>query len=160
MKYALMVRNDDLSKKTALKIKESLQNFLFMMKKSRSCYFNWRRWNYFRSCTSIFKCWLLFCRYTYRNFRILSDYQIDEVDQFIKDVTSRQFKTMKRYMLEIKINKKDSFQTYYALNELRLDQGLQAQVIHVYIGNVLLEVFRGNGLCVSTLLDRLLIINL
>ena len=27
MKYALMVRNDDLSKKTALKIKESLQNF-------------------------------------------------------------------------------------------------------------------------------------
>lgn len=33
MKYALMVRNDDLSKKTALKIKESLQNFLFMMKK-------------------------------------------------------------------------------------------------------------------------------
>ena len=79
-----------------------------------------------------------------------TDYQIDEVDQFIKDVTSRQFKTMKRYMLEIKINKKDSFQTYYALNELRLDQGLQAQVIHVYIGNVLLEVFRGNGLCVST----------
>ena len=51
---------------------------------------------------------------------------------------------------KIKINKKDSFQTYYALNELRLDQGLQAQVIHVYIGNVLLEVFRGNGLCVST----------
>ena len=34
MKYALMVRNDDLSKKTALKIKESLQKlFLFMMKK-------------------------------------------------------------------------------------------------------------------------------
>lgn len=27
MKYALMVRNDDLSKKTALKIKEGLQNF-------------------------------------------------------------------------------------------------------------------------------------
>ena len=51
---------------------------------------------------------------------------------------------------QIEINKKDSFQTYYALNELRLDQGLQAQVIHVYIGNVLLEVFRGNGLCVST----------
>ena len=36
-----------------------------------------------------------------------TDYQIDEVDQFIKDVTSRQFKTMKRYMLEIKINKKE-----------------------------------------------------
>ena len=36
-----------------------------------------------------------------------TDYQVDEVDQFIKDVTSRQFKTMKRYMLEIKINKKE-----------------------------------------------------
>ena len=33
MKYALMVRNDDLSKKTALKIKESYKTFLFMMKK-------------------------------------------------------------------------------------------------------------------------------
>ena len=29
------------------------------------------------------------------------------MDQFIKDVASRQFKTMKRYMLEIKINKKE-----------------------------------------------------
>ena len=37
-----------------------------------------------------------------------TDYQVDELDQFIKDVTSRQFKTMKRYMLEIKINNENS----------------------------------------------------
>ena len=57
---------------------------------------------------------------------------------------------MKRYLLEIKVNKKNQSEMYYALNELRLDQGLQAQVIHVYINDVLFEVFRGNGLCVST----------
>ena len=34
MKYALMVRNDDLSKKTALKIKESLQNFFIYDEKN------------------------------------------------------------------------------------------------------------------------------
>lgn len=79
-----------------------------------------------------------------------TDYQVDQVDQFIKDVTSREFTTMKRYLLEIKVNKKNQSETYYALNELRLDQGLQAQVIHVYINDVLFEVFRGNGLCVST----------
>ena len=125
MKYALMVRNDDLSKKTALKIKESLQNFFIYDEKNPDLVIS-----------------------------IGGDGTILEaVHQYLNVdccFVGIQFKAMKRYMLEIKINKKDSFQTYYALNELRLDQGLQAQVIHVYIGNVLLEVFRGNGLCVST----------
>ena len=150
MKYALMVRNDDLSKKTALKIKESLQNFFIYDEKNPDkieCHIAYE---------ATIKIGIDMDKVKFsidkenKTLGFYTDYQVDEVDQFIKDVASRQFKTMKRYMLEIKINKKDSFQTYYALNELRLDQGLQAQVIHVYIGNVLLEVFRGNGLCVST----------
>lgn len=151
MKYALMVRNDDLSKKTALKIKESLQNFFIYDEKNPDLVISiGGDGTILEAVHQYLNVDCCFVGIHTGTLGFYTDYQIDEVDQFIKDVTSRQFKTMKRYMLEIKINKKDSFQTYYALNELRLDQGLQAQVIHVYIGNVLLEVFRGNGLCVST----------
>ena len=151
MKYALMVRNDDLSKKTALKIKESLQNFFIYDEKNPDLVISiGGDGTILEAVHQYLNVDCCFVGIHTGTLGFYTDYQVDEVDQFIKDVASRQFKTMKRYMLEIKINKKDSFQTYYALNELRLDQGLQAQVIHVYIGNVLLEVFRGNGLCVST----------
>ena len=151
MKYALMVRNDDLSKKTALKIKEGLQNFFIYDEKNPDLVISiGGDGTILEAVHQYLNVDCCFVGIHTGTLGFYTDYQVDEVDQFIKDVTSRQFKTMKRYMLEIKINKKDSFQTYYALNELRLDQGLQAQVIHVYIGNVLLEVFRGNGLCVST----------
>lgn len=79
-----------------------------------------------------------------------TDYQLDELDDFIKDIKNNQYKILNRHLLEIKIDKKDSEEILYALNELRLDQGLRTQVISVYINDVLFEVFRGNGLCVST----------
>lgn len=151
MKYALMVRNDDLSKKTALKIKESLQNFFIYDEKNPDLVISiGGDGTILEAVHQYLDVDCCFVGIHTGTLGFYTDYQVEELEQFIKDVTSRQFKTMKRYMLEIKINKKDSSQTYYALNELRLDQGLQAQVIHVYIGNVLLEVFRGNGLCVST----------
>ena len=79
-----------------------------------------------------------------------TDFQIDELDDFIHYIKNNQYKIMNRHLLEIKIDKKDSEELLYALNELRLDQGLRTQVISVYINDVLFEVFRGNGLCVST----------
>ena len=133
MKYALMVRNDDLSKKTALKIKESLQNFFIYDEKNPDLVISiGGDGTILEAVHQYLNVDCCFVGIHTGTLGFYTDYQVDEVDQFIKDVTSRQFKTMKRYMLEIKINKKDSFQTYYALNELRL------------------EVFRGNGLCVST----------
>ena len=139
MKYALMVRNDDLSKKTALKIKEGLQNFFIYDEKNPDLVISiGGDGTILEAVHQYLNVDCCFVGIHTGTLGFYTDYQVDEVDQFIKDVTSS------------KINKKDSFQTYYALNELRLDQGLQAQVIHVYIGNVLLEVFRGNGLCVST----------
>ena len=129
MKYALMVRNDDLSKKTALKIKESLQNFFIYDEKNPDLVISiGGDGTILEAVHQYLNVDCCFVGIHTGTLGFYTDYQVDEVDQFIKDVTSRQFKTMKRYMLEIKINKKDSFQTYYALNELRLDQGLQAQV--------------------------------
>ena len=129
MKYSLMIRNDALSKETALKIKEGLKDFFMYDDQNPDLvisiggdgtileavhhYLN-------KDCC--------FVGIHTGTLGFYTDYQVDQVDQFIKDVTSREFTTMKRY----------------------LDQGLQAQVIHVYINDVLFEVFRGNGLCVST----------
>lgn len=79
-----------------------------------------------------------------------TDFQLDELDDFIHYIKNNQYKILHRHLLEIKIDKKDSEEILYALNELRLDQGLRTQVISVYINDVLFEVFRGNGLCVST----------
>ena len=129
MKYALMIRNDALSKETALKIKEGLKDFFMYDDQNPDLvisiggdgtileavhhYLN-------KDCC--------FVGIHTGTLGFYTDYQVDQV----------------------KVNKKNQSETYYALNELRLDQGLQAQVIHVYINDVLFEVFRGNGLCVST----------
>ena len=68
MKYALMVRNDDLSKKTALKIKESLQNFFIYDEKNPDLVIS------IGGDGTILEAVLQYLnvdRYTYRNFRIL-----------------------------------------------------------------------------------------
>ena len=55
-----------------------------------------------------------------------------------------------RHLLEVDVYHKAGKETYLALNEMRIDHGYTTQVIDVYIDDELLEVFRGNGLCVST----------
>ena len=108
MKYALIVRNDDLSKKTALKIKESLQNFFIYDEKNPDLVISiggdGTILEAVHQYLNVDCCFV--CIHT-GTLGFYTDYQVDEVDQFIKDVASRQFKTMKRYMLEIKINKKE-----------------------------------------------------
>ena len=108
MKYALMVRNDDLSKKTALKIKESLQNFFIYDEKNPDLVISiGGDGTILEAVHQYLNVDCCFVGIHTGTLGFYTDYQIDEVDQFIKDVTSRQFKTMKRYMLEIKINKKE-----------------------------------------------------
>ena len=108
MKYALMVRNDDLSKKTALKIKESLQNFFIYDEKNPDLVISiGGDGTILEAVHQYLNVDCCFVGIHTGTLGFYTDYQVDEVDQFIKDVTSRQFKTMKRYMLEIKINKKE-----------------------------------------------------
>lgn len=151
MKYALMVRNDDLSKDTAKRIKESLNKYYTYDETNPDLVISIGGDGTILEAVHHYldvDCYFVGIHTGTLGF--YTDYQIDQIDQFIEDVTSQQYHTNKRHMLEIKINKKDSVETYYALNELRLDQGLQAQVIDIYINDVLFERFRGNGLCVST----------
>lgn len=151
MKYALKVRNDDQSRQTALTIKEKLKDFFMYDEKNPDLVISvGGDGTILEAIHQYLDKDCCFVGIHTGTLGFYTDYQVDELNQFIKDVTCKEFTTMKRYMLEVKINKKETTEMYYALNELRLDQGLQAQVIKVYINDVLFEVFRGNGLCVST----------
>lgn len=79
-----------------------------------------------------------------------TDYQKDEVEELVKAIKADQYKITPRHLLEVKVFHDQSQERYLALNEMRIDHGYTTQVIDVYIDNELLEVFRGNGLCVST----------
>ncbi|WP_296876875.1 NAD kinase [Thomasclavelia sp.] len=79
-----------------------------------------------------------------------TDYLKDEIDELIEAIKSNQYKINHRNLLEVTVFYQDQKEVYLALNEMRIDYGFVTQVIDVYIDDELLEVFRGNGLCVST----------
>lgn len=151
MKYAFVTRDDDLSKKIAIKIKNELENYfeydeidpdIVISIGGDGTILNAVHHYMDNDCA--------FVGLHTGTLGFFTDYQLDELDCFIQDIKNNQYKILNRHLLEVKINKKDSVEVLYALNELRLDQGLKTQVISVYINDVLFEVFRGNGLCVST----------
>ncbi len=79
-----------------------------------------------------------------------TDYQKDEVLELVEAIKQDSYQVMPRNLLEVKVIHEGKEDKYLALNEMRIDHDYTTQVIDVYINGELLEVFRGNGLCVST----------
>ena len=80
-----------------------------------------------------------------------TDYLSCEVDQLVEDIKTQKYTFYKRNVLEVKVCYQNlPAQTYYALNEVRIENPQYAQILGVYIDLELLETFRGNGICVST----------
>lgn len=79
-----------------------------------------------------------------------TDYKKEEVDQLIKDIKAEQYKIVERNLLDVCVKQTNKESTFLALNEVRIDHDFTTQVVDVYINDELLEVFRGNGLCIST----------
>lgn len=79
-----------------------------------------------------------------------TDYQSNEIDALMEDIKQEKYRILKRHVLQIDVCHKQGMETYYALNEMRIDHDFTTQVIDIYINDELLEVFRGNGICVST----------
>lgn len=75
-----------------------------------------------------------------------TDYLDTEVDQLIEDIQRNEYTLDYRDLLEIS----DGMHTYYALNEVRLEENQRTMVCDIWINHEFLETFRGNGLCVST----------
>ncbi|MBS5587420.1 MAG: NAD kinase [[Clostridium] spiroforme] len=79
-----------------------------------------------------------------------TDFRKDEITKLVEAIKNDCYHLLARNLLEIKVKHEKKEDVYFALNEMRIDYGYTTQVIDVYINDELLEVFRGNGLCVST----------
>lgn len=79
-----------------------------------------------------------------------TDYESSELDQFFKDFSENP-KVSEVRLLEGDIEYTDGrpMRKMFALNEIRIENILQTQLLDVYIDDAFLERFRGNGLCVS-----------
>lgn len=76
-----------------------------------------------------------------------NDYNAEDIDLLVKNLIKNNFRQSCRRLLEVKTNTGESF---YALNEARLETLLHTQTIDVYIDNLFFETFKGTGLCLST----------
>ena len=79
-----------------------------------------------------------------------TDYMASEIDDLVLNIQKGKYELTHRSLLEAVVYKKEGNETYYALNEVRIENTLYTQVLDIYINNEHLETFRGNGICVST----------
>ena len=78
-----------------------------------------------------------------------TDYTINQLDEFISDVKTKEPKIEeKRILKAICKNDKKSFEVF-ALNEVRVENIVKTQEMDVFLNHEYFESFRGNGLCIS-----------
>lgn len=78
-----------------------------------------------------------------------TNYEGDEIDQAIEDVLYNEPYIEEIRMLKIEVHNHKKKSMLFALNEARVENIIKTQTIHVSINDEYLEMFRGNGLCVS-----------
>lgn len=80
-----------------------------------------------------------------------TEYTDNEIDLFIDDLKTKIPCLVSVPLLEARLYDKEDIliSTLYSLNEIRVENIIRSQMIHVKINDVDLENFRGNGLCVS-----------
>lgn len=150
-RYTLVIRQDELSKKIAKKIEKGLKGILVYDESNPDLVISiGGDGTMLQSVHRYLKNECNFVGVHTGTLGFFTDYQKDEIDNLIEDIKNDDYKIQHRYLLEINAIKKDSIETFYALNEMRIDYGFSTQVIDVHINNDLLEIFRGNGLCIST----------
>lgn len=78
-----------------------------------------------------------------------TNYEANEVDQLIEHIIHQHPVIESANLIESKLYHGNTFTLIEALNEIRIENIIRTQEIQVYINNELMEVFRGNGLCIS-----------
>lgn len=80
-----------------------------------------------------------------------ADFKFDEINQLIDAILHKTPDVSTKRLLKTEVfNEDDSTNTYYALNEIRIENIIKTQILKVWIDQVYLETFRGTGICVST----------
>lgn len=78
-----------------------------------------------------------------------TDYTIDQLDEFIEDVSTKEPVYEQKRILEALCSNNEKSFIVHALNEIRVENIVKTQEMDVYIDGFLFETFRGNGMCIS-----------
>ena len=78
-----------------------------------------------------------------------TDYNKDEVDLLIRDITEKEPEIECKRVLQVNCTNDKQTLTFHALNEVRVENIIKTQAIDIYINHSFFENFRGNGICVS-----------
>ena len=80
-----------------------------------------------------------------------ADFKVDEIDLLIDSILNKKPRISSKRLLKTQVTLNDNSEnTYYALNEIRIENIIKTQILKVWIDQVYLETFRGTGICVST----------
>lgn len=78
-----------------------------------------------------------------------TDYTVDEIEIFLHDLINKTPEYEEKRILQANCHRNGTYETYYALNEIRVENIVKTQVMDVLLDNEYFEKFRGNGLCIS-----------
>lgn len=78
-----------------------------------------------------------------------TNYEADEIDTLIDHLLNQEPIIESTPLIEAKIFQNHNVTMIEALNEIRIENIVRTQEINVYINHEMMEIFRGNGLCVS-----------
>lgn len=77
-----------------------------------------------------------------------TDYTVDQMDEFISDVTTKEPEIEEKRILQAHCVNHQKKTTVHALNEIRVENIVKTQEMEVFINDSYFETFRGNGMCV------------
>lgn len=93
---------------------------------------------------------IVFFIYNTGHLGYFSNYDDDSLNALIEHVNSNEYKVSQYSMLDYKINTSDGIIEGRALNEVTIINPTRTLMLDVFMDNVLLEHFRGTGVCIST----------
>lgn len=149
--YALVIKQDEISNQIGNKIKKELDKFMINNQENPDLVISvGGDGTMLLSVHQYLNLNVNFVGIHTGTLGFFTDFQKDEIMELIEAIKSDNYHIMPRNLIEVCVKHEGNEDVYLALNEMRVDYGYATQVIDVYINNELLEVFRGNGLCVST----------
>lgn len=91
-----------------------------------------------------------FCGIHTGSLGFYTDFTIEELDELLEKIVKNDFYEIAYNMLNIRLTTKKECKQFYALNEARVENNFETQLLDVYINNNHFENFRGNGLNFAT----------
>lgn len=79
-----------------------------------------------------------------------TNYKHDELDLFIQDLNQTTHSIHTLPLLGVDVTTLGKTESYYAINEIRVENVIRTQLMRVFIDDEFMETFRGTGICIST----------